>query len=159
MNRGTVLAASQRNKGPILEQLRTRLAGSEAVLEIGSGLGQHALHFCEHLPGLTWQPTERRQALDALVREIAPASSAGLRAPRQLDVLHDPWPAGPWDVVYTANTAHIMPWPAVLQMLKGAAKALVPGGRFFIYGPFNVSGEYTSEGNRRFDRELRQRDP
>ena len=37
--------ACERNKGPILEVLREAFADCKHVLEIGSGTGQHAVHF------------------------------------------------------------------------------------------------------------------
>ena len=35
----------ERNRGPILDVLRMHFAGRRRVLEIGSGTGQHAVHF------------------------------------------------------------------------------------------------------------------
>ena len=35
---------------------------------------------------------------------------------------------------------------------------LKSGGRFFVYGPFNYGGQYTSSSNRDFDGWLKQRD-
>ena len=37
--------ACERNRDPILEVLRTHFAACRRVLEIGSGTGQHAVHF------------------------------------------------------------------------------------------------------------------
>lgn len=50
--------ACERNKGPLLEVLRGAFAACHTALEIGSGTGQHAVHFAAHLPWLTWQPSE-----------------------------------------------------------------------------------------------------
>ena len=36
---------------------------------------------------------------------------------------------------------------------------LSPGGRFFLYGPFNYNRQYTSGSNERFDQWLKGRDP
>lgn len=36
---------------------------------------------------------------------------------------------------------------------------LKTGGLFFLYGPFNVSGQYTSPSNKTFDEWLRSSDP
>jgi hypothetical protein len=78
-------------------------------------------------------------------------------APLELDVLRDSWPAGPFDLVYTANTAHIMPIEAVQRVFTGAGRSLVRGGVFFLYGPVNRNGDFTSESNRAFDADLRAR--
>jgi predicted O-methyltransferase YrrM len=48
--------ASERNKGPILRILAEAYRNCRAVLEIGSGTGQHAVYFARHLTHLTWQP-------------------------------------------------------------------------------------------------------
>src|SRR5690348_707295 len=58
--------ACERNKGPILAVLGAELAASHRVLEIGSGTGQHAVHFAAHLPHLTWQPSELPENLPQL---------------------------------------------------------------------------------------------
>lgn len=42
--------AAGRNKGPILEVLKTLFTEAGYVLEIGSGTGQHAAHFAANLP-------------------------------------------------------------------------------------------------------------
>ena len=33
------------------------------------------------------------------------------------------------------------------------------GGRFCLYGPFNLDGSFTSDSNRRFDASLKAQDP
>jgi len=44
-------------------------------------------------------------------------------------------------------------------LLSGAAGALRPGGRLFVYGPFMVDGKPTTESNRAFHERLRGMDP
>lgn len=149
------VAASDRNKQPIFERLAERFPARLSVLEIGSGWGQHAVHFCRNMPGWDWQPSDRADRLPELRRELAAAGVAGIRSPLALDVLHDVWPSGPYDAAYSANTAHIMPWETVCAMFEGVSGCLAPGGVFCLYGPFNVEGAYTSEGNEDFDRRLR----
>ncbi|EQD66180.1 protein containing DUF938, partial [mine drainage metagenome] len=48
----------ERNQGPILKVLRQHFADRRRVLEIGSGTGQHAVHFAGALPELTWQTSD-----------------------------------------------------------------------------------------------------
>ena len=69
------------------------------------------------------------------------------------------WPVDQADAVFSANTVHIMGWPAVQAMVAGVARLLESGGMFVLYGPFNYGGTYTSASNERFDQWLRERDP
>jgi len=151
--------ACERNKGPILEILTRAMANSSAVLEIGSGTGQHAVHFARHLAHLTWQPTERAENLPWLAARVAEEGPSNLRPPLELDVAHRVWPAVACDVVFSANTLHIMSWPEVEAFFRGIGRVLGPGGRLVVYGPFRRGGAYTSDSNALFDQSLRARDP
>lgn len=110
------------------------------------------------MPALVWQASDVEANLPGLSAGLSGEDAPALPAPIALDVLRDDWPAGPFDAVYTANTAHIMSWAGVCAMLEGAACTLGSGGSLLIYGPFSRGGRHTSESNRRFDRELRARD-
>lgn len=151
--------AAERNAAPILEALRGRLPAGGRVLEIGAGTGQHAVAFTAALPGLRWLPTDLAPALPGLAARVHVEGGSGIEPPRVLDVRSEDWPAGPFDAVYTANTAHIMPWSAVLATLKGVAGVLSPGGLYLVYGPFRRDGRHTADSNARFDAALRDRDP
>src|SRR6478752_1717867 len=48
----------ERNREPILAELRRVLPDAGLVLEIASGTGQHVIHFAHALPRLTWQPSD-----------------------------------------------------------------------------------------------------
>src|SRR4051812_30333584 len=50
--------SAARNLAPILEVLRRVLPAHSAVLEIGCGTGEHAVHFAGATPNLTWQPSD-----------------------------------------------------------------------------------------------------
>lgn len=149
--------ACERNKAPILAQLERLLPDAGRVLEIASGTGQHAVHFAAALPALQWQTSDRAGELPGLAARIEAEGAGRLPPPLALDVVSDPWPAGPFDAVFSANCAHIMPWEAVCAMFAGIARVLTPGGPFCLYGPFHVSGRATAPGNRDFDRQLRAR--
>jgi hypothetical protein len=120
-----------------------------AVLEIGSGTGQHAAYFAPELPHLVWQPSD--------VAEHLPGIRMWGVEPIELDV-DKPWPALDADAVFSANTAHIMSWPQVERMFAGVAQVLPPGGLFALYGPFHYGGRPTSASNARFDAMLRAGD-
>jgi cyclopropane fatty-acyl-phospholipid synthase-like methyltransferase len=150
--------AAERNRRPILAVLRRHLAPGQRVLEIGAGTGQHACFFAAELPGIEWQASDVEANLPGLAAGLTAAGAPAMPPPLVLDVLRERWPAGSYDAVYSANTAHIMSWAAVRAMLEGATRVLEPGGLLLIYGPFSRGGEQTSESNRRFDRQLRSRD-
>ena len=151
--------ACERNKGPILSVLAGAFAGATAVLEIGSGTGQHAVHFARQLPHLRWQPTDRREWLRDLAARIEQEGGANLARPIELDVRQAAWPVQPVDAVFSANTLHIMSWPEVEAFFLGVGRVLAPGGVLAVYGPFRYRGEFTSASNAAFDLELRDRNP
>ncbi|MEW6353412.1 MAG: DUF938 domain-containing protein [Pseudomonadota bacterium] len=151
--------ASEQNKEPILNVLREVFRAPGAVLEIGSGTGQHAVYFGRHLSHLVWQPSDLPECLDGIRLWLDEAGLANVRAPLALDVSGDAWPATAADGVFSANTAHIMPWSAVEKMFAGVGRVLKQGGYLCLYGPFNYNGAYTSDSNARFDAWLKARDP
>ena len=148
--------ACDRNRDPILGILRTQLADRRAVLEIGSGTGQHAVYFAQALAHLTWQTSERAQALPGLHLWLDEAGLPNTPPPLALDV-SGPWPlpSQRFDAVFTANTLHIMAWPEVQAMFRALPAVMTPGARVVVYGPFNEGGCYTSESNQRFDASLK----
>lgn len=155
----SISEASERNKDPILRILSKAFARCRSVLEIGSGTGQHAVHFAAHLPHLTWQPTDRPEYLPGLRERIALEGPPNLRPAIELDVHDLPWPVAPVDAVFTANTLHIMEWTAVEDLFRGLGAVLTAPGVFCVYGPFRYGGRYTSASNAQFDGYLRARDP
>jgi SAM-dependent methyltransferase len=152
-------AACERNKDPILEVLRIRFAGSTQVLEIGSGTGQHAVHFARALMHLAWHPTEQLAYLADLTQRVKLEGPQNLRAPTLLDVRQAVWPVRSVDAAFTANTLHIMSWAEVTALFGGLGAVLAPGGVLCVYGPFRYAGRYTSDSNQEFDRMLQERDP
>lgn len=146
------------NKAPILAVIGPLFREVHRVLELGSGTGQHGVHFAAALPHLTWQTSDIPANLPGIRLWLADAALPNLPAPIALDVLDD-WPTGPFDGAFSANTAHIMGEPEVAAMFLGLGRVLAPGGRFALYGPFRIGGRHTSESNARFDASLRARDP
>jgi SAM-dependent methyltransferase len=154
--------ACERNKEPILDVLRRFLADTAGiVLEVGSGTGQHAVHFARNLPQLSWQPTDQTEALAALTARIGVEGPCNLLPPLELDVADRDWPcdADSVDAVFSANTLHIMAWRHVQAFFRGVGRVLRPEGLLIVYGPFRYSGQYTSHSNHAFDDALRRRDP
>ncbi len=151
--------ACDRNREPILEVLREAFAGVTQVLEIGSGTGQHAVHFAAALPHLQWQPTDRPEHLAGIAAWRDEAALPNLREPRVLDVDDGQWPIGACDGLFSANTLHIMGWPSVENFFHGAGRVLQSGGVIAVYGPFRYGGRHTAPSNAQFDAFLRGRDP
>lgn len=149
----------ERNKGPILEVLRTSFADCTHVLEIGSGTGQHAVHFSTEMPWLVWQPSEMSEGMPGLRKRIFNEGPKNLRAPVEIDVTAAPWDVRKVDGVFTANTLHIMHLPQVQAFFAGLPAVVKPGVVLAVYGPFRYRGAYTSGSNESFDAMLRARDP
>ncbi len=155
-----ISAASERNKGPILDVLERVLPESGRVLEIASGTGQHAVHFAAALPALEWQPSDIDPELRASVEAWrADAGLSNLLAPVHLDVTADPWPVVAADAIVNANMIHIAPWEVCLGLFDGAARLLPVGGVLYMYGPYKIGGAHTAPSNASFDQSLRMRDP
>jgi len=156
--------ACERNKQPIACELERWLPRPAQVLEVGSGSGQHAVHFTRSLSQLHWQPSERAETLAGLQQRIdlegrsQLARGSNLADAVTLDVTGKCWPAGPFDAVYSANTAHIMPAAAVPRLVAGAAAVLRPGGLLLLYGPFSDGGCHSAPSNAAFDAHLRSLD-
>lgn len=150
--------ACERNRGPILDALAPHFAHSRRVLEIGSGTAQHAVFFGAAMPWLDWQTSDRAEYLPGIRARLAAEAPPNVLAPLELDV-KAAWPALSFDALFSANTLHIMDWPAVECLFRGIAAGLAAGGTAAIYGPFNYGGDYTSASNAAFDRSLRRRDP
>lgn len=150
--------ACEDNKAPILATIAPLFHTAKRVLEVGSGTGQHAVHFAAALPHLIWQTSDVPANLPGIRLWLAEAALHNLPAPVPLDVL-GAWPAGPYDGAFSANTAHIMGEPEVVAMLLGVGRVLGFGGRFALYGPFRIAGRHTSPSNARFDAWLRTQDP
>ncbi|MEM7363676.1 MAG: DUF938 domain-containing protein [Pseudomonadota bacterium] len=149
--------AAENNKAPILSALQLWLKGSEAVLEVGSGAGQHAIHFAAAFPSLRWQPTEQAPVLSMLAGNIERHAGPNVLPPLELD-LERPWPDVEVDCVYSANVIHIVPIALGEALIEGAAGAMKAGGTLLIYGPFKYDGEFTTASNADFDVWLKTRD-
>ena len=155
--------ACERNRDAILAVLREHFADRRRVLEVGSGTGQHAVHFAAAMPWLTWQCSDVADNLPGIRLWLEEAALPNTPAPVALDVRGD-WQeragdGAPFDAVFSANTLHILGWAEVEAFFAGLDRTLAPGGVLAVYGPFNYAGAYTSDSNRDFDAWLKARDP
>lgn len=152
-----VAFAAERNAEPILEALQLELRHCADVLEIGSGTGQHAATFATSLQHLNWQASDLDENHAAICAWTAGVSN--LRAPLSIDVRDAVLPPASYDAVYSSNTAHIMSFEAVVDMMRLVAETLRSGGLFCLYGPFRKDSAFSTTSNERFDSSLRNRDP
>lgn len=146
----------ERNREPILGVLRNYFSDRRQVLEIGSGTGQHAVHFAAALPRLTWQSSDRAENLPGIRAWLDEAALPNTPAPLEFDV-NGSWPAGPFDAVFSANTLHIMAWPEVQRLFAQLPAITTDDVVLIIYGPFNEQGRYSSDSNAAFDQWLKAR--
>ncbi|KAK9840577.1 hypothetical protein WJX81_002591 [Elliptochloris bilobata] len=149
-----------RNRDPIKAVLRRVVPPAGLVLEIGSGSGEHVVHFAQALPGLRWQPSDAdREACES----VASWTRAAQVEDRVLPPLHfdasAAWPPmEPLAAILSINMVHIAPYAACEGLFRGAAAALPPGGPLCLYGPF-LTGQGDAPSNISFDRMLRRHDP
>ena len=155
--------SAARNRGPILEVLTRVLPVTGFVLEIGSGTGEHMVHFAKALQRLVWLPSDPDSNARASIEAwITTEGLANIRAPVALDVRGGTWGVEgdvPFDAMISLNMVHIAPWEAALGLLAGAGRLLRPEGVLFLYGPFMRGGTHTAASNAAFDADLKRRDP
>ncbi len=153
--------ACENNKRPILNILSKVFSDTNHVLEIGSGTGQHAVFFGQHLPYLTWQTSDLLINHLGINSWLDEETLTNVERPIVID-LNKTWPMPTnnqhVDGLYTANTLHIISWPLVVKFFEGLAKNLTSGANICIYGPFKYQGKFTSESNANFDLWLKERD-
>jgi len=150
--------ACARNQQVICEQLAPVFAQSDLVLEIGSGSGQHAIHFCQTHPHLNWQCSDQDQWLAGLDKNIEASELPQITPPIQLDV-NTQWPNKQYSLIYTANSLHIMSMQSVQALFSNLNNHLTHTGYFCCYGPFKYHNAFTSSSNEQFDSWLKNRDP
>ncbi len=153
--------ACENNKAPILEVLRRHLSAVTSVLEIGSGTGQHAVHFATCLSHLHWQATDMPENVASLNLRILDAGLANVPPALPLDVSDGAaWEKehGMPQAIFSANSLHIMSETCVDCFFELVAPLLPVQGLLLVYGPFKYRGDFTTESNARFDVWLKQRD-
>jgi cyclopropane fatty-acyl-phospholipid synthase-like methyltransferase len=142
--------ACENNKHPIVEILQHTFSGCKTILEVGSGTGQHAVHFAEMLPQLSWQTSDLEENHPGINLWLDESRAKNLLRPLSLD-LAKPWPLTLVDGIFTANTLHIVSLPLVEAFFKGVGRHLNPHGILCIYGPFKYNHQFTSPSNAQFD--------
>ncbi len=151
--------ACENNKQPIFNALQTLLGDVNSVLEVGSGTGQHAVHFARQWPQLRWQCCDQADYLPGIRQWLDEAKLNNLPPPQCFEINSSPWPEGEFQALYSANTLHIMSWSSVQRLFARIADEGQQLQWLWFYGPFNYGGKYTSASNAQFDQWLKSRDP
>ena len=152
--------AATRNRGPILNELRSILPHSGPVLEVASGTGEHVVHFARAFPMLEWQPSDpSREARHSIDAWIAAEGLENVRSPLDLDAASDSWPIDHAAAMVCINMIHISPWASTEGLMLGASRILDAGAPLYLYGPFRQSPKALAPSNAAFDEDLRTRDP
>lgn len=146
--------ACLRNQQPIADALKKLLPNPARLLEIGSGTGQHAVFCAQALPHIQWQTSDLLQHHEGMLKWIEDAALDNVLPPLVLDV-DQAWPLIGVDHVFTANTVHYIANTSVVNMFAQVSELLPEKGLFVIYGPVNVAGQFTSEGNAGLDEWLK----
>lgn len=149
--------ACENNKDPILQVLSRYLDKPGSLLEVGSGTGQHAAYLARALPNIQWQPSDVSDNLPGITLWCKEAMLANLAMPLIFDVTEPKNRPPAHDHLFSANTLHIMSWPAVEAFFQQLPDIVRPHGFVFLYGPFKYNGQFTSPSNGDFDQWLKQR--
>lgn len=177
------MGPSLRNRIPILLSLKRLLdedgngVGLEGLgLDISAGTGAHLEVLAPGFPSLEWTATEFVESQEE--RGVAPSpldvidafcleTHGNVHPALPLDLTQDVsnWHpklramAGRVRLAFCCNVVHISPWSVAEGIFRGANHWLKDDGVLAIYGPFAEDGVFSSDGNRRFDLMLRERNP
>lgn len=153
-------AACERNRIPILKVMM-EVIGPHArrLLEIGSGTGQHAVYLAPHFSHMIWVTSDVKENLSGISMWLDESGAPNIIGPGKFKVGEDDFPNGDFDVVYTANTFHIMAWHECLTLMDLLGANLRENALVLIYGPFNYNHQFTSPSNAEFDQSLKNRHP
>ncbi|KAK9317381.1 hypothetical protein V1522DRAFT_402677 [Lipomyces starkeyi] len=169
--------SAERNKVEVLPVLKQWFTGaalnngipieSRRVLELASGFGTQVSYFAEYTPSVTFQPTEAQEECIEAMKAVAElATNHNILPPAKLNVVSDTdWlnvveKSGPYDGIFVLNMLHISVWESTEKLFLHAGRILRGKEAAFlaVYGAFKRNGEYSGEGDRLFDSDLKRRD-
>ena len=153
-------SSCERNAKPIRDVLKKVIRNNHKnLLELGSGTGQHAVYIAPQFPKIIWTTSDVKSNHGGINLWLSDANVQNVKGPLELEIGKDNFPDGNFDVVYTANTFHIMDWEKDKSFMQLCRNNLKEGALVIIYGPFNYNRAYTSQSNADFDIWLKERDP
>lgn len=151
-------SSCERNSIPIISVLKEVISDKyKRLLEVGSGTGQHAVSIAPEFPWITWTCSDVKSNHVGINLWLEELNVPNVKGPLEFEIGKDSFPSGNFDLVYTANTFHIMDWEKVELFMKLCGENLKSDALVIIYGPFNYNGKYTSQSNADFDVWLKER--
>lgn len=152
--------ACERNREPILAILKKTIHKQHtSLLEIGSGTGQHAVYFAPSFPNLTWLTSDVKANHPNITMWLNDANINNIKGPAQFEIGKDEFPKGQFDIVFSANSLHIMSWQHVVKLITMLGEHMEKDAYVLFYGPFNYNEQYTSDSNATFDNWLKEQSP
>ncbi|XP_077980677.1 methyltransferase-like 26 [Glandiceps talaboti] len=160
--------SAERNKEVIAQVLLQYLnpVRSGFALEVGSGTGQHIIHFASRFPNITWLPSDIDEpsvaSINCYLQFYQPKN---VLQPIYVDASK---PVNQWsphlipqscDLVICINVIHISSLSVTQGLLQGAGAVLKMNGVLVTYGPYMIHGVISPESNVQFDKQLKLRDP
>ena len=138
------------------------------AFEIGSGQGVHASVIAPQLPEIEFVLSDRNEDHFESIKENTKHIENVLLPPVTFDARDDVVDAlivdnlnaviGSCLLVIVVNVCHISPIETTRGIFETSDKLLAKRGVVYIYGPFNVDGKYTSDGNEKFDKIMKEKD-
>ena len=156
--------ATKRNSVCIGDILSRIINKNGAILEIGSGSGEHGVVFQKRFPEITWQTSDpklvHRESISSWIEHEE--LSKKMPHPLELDVEIIPWEvpskiADSLQGVVSINMIHIAQWTCTISLFKGAGKLLKKGQFMILYGPFKIGNKHTSQSNYFFENSLKMK--
>lgn len=151
--------AGRSNREPILEVFKEKFPKSGEILEIASGSGLHINYFAPHFPQILFQPSDlTEEVFESIKSKRAAQGNTNVADPLRIDLTSPktwlPIKDRRYDVIFVINIFQVAPVSIADGLFALAADTLKDTGFVSIYGPFKLSGQYTTESNEAFDKEI-----
>ncbi|XP_056310147.1 methyltransferase-like 26 B [Danio aesculapii] len=158
--------AAERSQGSLLsvlwEILKDQSHQELFGLKLGSGTGQHVVHFAQEMPFVTWLPSDIKEESQNSIRAYIEA----MKAKTVLEPVHldagEPWdkwaglPQNSCDIIIAINLLQYSPFSTAEGVFKGSGQILKQNGLLMTYGPYAINGTITPICNEQLDERLHQ---
>jgi len=153
--------AAAKNKGPILDVLRSLDRPPRRIFEVSCGTGEHSEMFLSSLPEIEcYQPSEMDMTMMESIIDWTNSFRNKCRLPIKLDVTSaidvESLESGLYDCLININLIHISPPETTGALFDVANRVLSEEGVVVTYGPYRVAGAMV-ESNEAFDLSLKNR--